>query len=320
MKTRVAYSILFFMVVVAAQAQDYRLSQFFANPMHLNPAFTSIEGKNACNANYRRNNISNVDFTTSIASMELSMSPQNSLGFLIVNDNQGGLIRENSFLVNYNYRMRISPSKFFNLALQTGFRQRSIHTNELIFEDQISPRSGVTSTTAENIGNGNKAYLDFAAGFSYISKKYYFGYSTFHLTTPNVSVLNNEDPLSRRHSIQAGMKFRFNEFNEKVGGYSPNIIYHIQGASSSLLFGNYVRYRVVNFGMWYDWNDRIIGTIGFNIDEYQIGYSYDTGLKNLTQISSHEISFRYTFEKKKKKKKKLKDDEEVVSDLAIPNF
>lgn len=89
---------------------------------------------------------------------------------------------------------------------------------------------------------------------------------------------------------------------------SPNILYQHQGSFKQLNLGIYLIEKSFLFGGWYRNNidirpDALIALVGFVIERFQVGYSFDFTLSKLSNYThgSHEVSLLFHIGRKGKK-------------------
>jgi len=144
-------------------------------------------------------------------------------------------------------------------------------------------------------------------------KEVYFGFAISHLTEPNQSILEGDGvgKLPMKFTLHAGTKTHdfIRALFSKGFSLSPNAIYQQQGVFKQLNLGMYMVNNNITFGGWYRNNlsarpDAIIGMIGYSTQFFQIGYSFDYILSDLSTYSlgSHEISLIFYLERNIKKR------------------
>ena len=155
--------------------QDVAFSQFYTNPLYLNPAFAGATGVPRIVLQYRDqwHGFGNA-FTTYSAAIDFPFKPlQGGIGLNLINDTQGeGLL--NSLQVNLAYAVFLRLSRTFRLhgGLQTSFFQNSLNTSKLVFSDNLDLNYGNHSVTAEIFSDPNYSFADFSAGLISVSLKY----------------------------------------------------------------------------------------------------------------------------------------------------
>ena len=289
------------------KAQDPQFSQFYANPLYLNPAFAGTARCPRVVMNYR-NQWPGIpgNFVTYSASYDQHVDDaMGGLGVLVTNDRAGaGALTTTSASGIYSYQIPIN--RFFSIraGIQATYYQKKIDWNSLTFGDQISDRNGFIWKTAENPILNSRGVADFSAGALAFSDKFFAGFSVNHLTQPYEGFTNAaKSRLPRKYTAHAGAVIPLSQYSDWT--ISPNIIYQQQANFQQLNLGLYVSKGPLVGGLWYRNQDAIIALIGFKMDKFKIGYTYDVTISKLSNASagSHEISMILTFKCKVKRKK-----------------
>ncbi|MGB0978902.1 MAG: PorP/SprF family type IX secretion system membrane protein, partial [Croceimicrobium sp.] len=175
---------------MSLRAQDAHFSQFYANPMYLNPAFAGVSKCPRLNLNYRNQYpVLNV-YQTYSASYDQYVSPLNGgVGILLMRDEAGdGAFSTTDASLVYSYHLKASRKFSILAGFQGTFRQISIDWDNFTFPDEIDPYYGFVGETAEaNPGNNTVSAFDLTAGLIGYTERFYFGFVASHLTQPDVS-------------------------------------------------------------------------------------------------------------------------------------
>ncbi len=300
--------------------QDFTYSQFYANPLYLNPAMAGTEYCPRIVVNYR-----NQWPSLPKAFVSYNASYDQYIDFIhggvgvIVNYDQAGEAGINNISVNamYAYRLNISDAITTNFALQTGFAQRSTNWDDLIFGSRIDPNTGSILppiAQPENF-NDNISYLDFGGGILIgISEKYFIGGAAHHLTQPDISFFSeNNNLLNMKITVHAGANFDMEQGYRRSGTsgmvISPNILYQQQGRFRHLNLGSYFSASYFTAGLWYrhafENPDAVILSLGLQYDSLRFGYSYDYTISQFSNAAggAHEVSLAWIFECSEKSKR-----------------
>ena len=294
---------------LAVNAQDPQFSQFYANPIYLNPAFAGTAYCPRIHLNYR-NQWPSIpgSFVTYSASYDQYIRPiKGGIGVYILSDvaGQGSLIT-NRIAAMYSYSQALTRKLSLNFALEASFFQKSVDWNKLTFGDMIDPSNGFIYTTNETPIDGNVNKPDFSAGALLYSDLYFVGFAVHHLTQPNESLVLNESRLPIKWTIHGGANINLGPpQNEDDIVISPNILYQIQGDFQQLNLGVYAKKGPIVFGVWYRVKDSFILLIGLEMEQFKIGYSYDLTTSNLSTATggAHEVSFSFRFDCKPKRRR-----------------
>ena len=290
---------------INASAQDPQFSQFYSNPLYLNPAFAGTGTDPRIVTNYRNQwpSSGNTFVTYNLAYDQYVLGMQGAIGFQALYDREiNGTISsiQSSFI--YCYHIRVNDHFFMTSALQAGFTMKQFDTKNLIFPGMINQENGyITENYALPFESGKKIFPDFSFGMVGQRNDLYFGFAIHHLTRPDQSILEGDGMgnLPRKVTLHFGAKFH--EFSRalisKDFWLSPNAIYQQQGVFKQLNLGMYAVANSLTFGAWYRNNistrpDAVIGMVGYSTRSFQIGYSFDYVLSDLALYSmgSHEIS------------------------------
>ena len=311
-------SVVFIAFQPQAKAQDPQFTQFYANPLYLNPAFAGSRKCPRLNINYR-NQWPNIpgQFITTSASYDQHVNGINGgLGALVYQDNAGnGTLSTTYASLMYSYTLPVSREFSLKFGMEAAYMEKSVDWDELTFGDMIDPRYGFVYETQETPGSPKINNADFSAGVIGYSKTYFFGAAVHHLTEPEESFFDDpQAKLYRKYTVHAGANYVFNKRAPEEGGISPNILYMRQGKAEQLNLGVYLKKGPFVGGMWYRVQDAFIVLVGLQNDYFKFGYSYDLTTSQLTNEpgGSHEISLALLF--------RCKPARKVFRPLVCPEF
>ena len=300
-KIFIAISICLFMSNEAC-AQDPAFSQFYANPLYLNPAFA---GTNECprvNLNYRDQwpGIGRTYITNSVSYDQHISAIGGGLGILVTQDRAGaGNLNTTFFSLQYSYRLKVNNQFAMKAGFEASYRTIKLDWSELTFGDMIHPRDGFIYGTQEDIDNNptNKGFPDFSAGLLGYSKNLFFGFAAHHLTTPNQGFIS-ESELPTKITAHIGGNIPLSKYSNNVTTISPNFLYQKQQDFQQFNYGVYVNRGPIVGGLWVRHSlkniDSFILMIGLVQETFKFGYSYDitlSNLKNSNTLGAHELSF-----------------------------
>ncbi|MEN8827592.1 MAG: type IX secretion system membrane protein PorP/SprF [Flavobacteriales bacterium] len=295
----------------SALAQDPEFSQFYANPLHLNPAFAGSNNCPRVAMNYRNQwpGLSGSFVTQSVSyDQRLGYNKGAGIGFIVTNDEAAKTLNTLNASAIFSYHLPVTRKFAIRVGFQATYFQKSLDWSKLTFGDMIDPRRGfVYNTNDVPNGNGKKSGIDFSGGILGFSEKFFFGLSAHHITEPNESLVLGESNLPMKITGHAGAviplsKSRYKKSDTKI---SPNILYRSQGTFQQLNLGVYVNKGPIWTGVWYRNGDAFIVLLGIQTDLMRLGYSYDVTTSELTLATagSHEISFTMNFKCKPPKRK-----------------
>jgi type IX secretion system PorP/SprF family membrane protein len=286
---------------------DVAFSQFYANPLYLNPAFAGSKVCPRVSLNYRSQWPSLVSaFTTVSASYDQYIDAlHGGVGAILMTDRQGdhAALSTSSLAVMYAFRFQLAREVWVNAGLQAGITNTSLNWNELRFPDMIDYVNGFTGQTSAQIPeHTNKWFLDFAAGAMVYSSSWYAGFSAAHLTQPSDGFYGvTKMPIKLTGNI--GCLFNIAEEARRTSSLglgtpvlSPNFIYQYQAGLHYFNYGIYLDWMPFLVGVWFrngiENADAFIFQLGFQQDYFKIGYSYDVTVSKLANNThgAHELS------------------------------
>lgn len=320
---------LFFQVGLCL-SQDVQYSQFYANPLYLNPAFAGSTGLTRLGVNFR-NQWPALDqsFIAYTAYADHFSEKYNSgIGISISGAKESfsnSQVHEIGLV--YSYRLRLGDRRFLHAGAQTSFVSRDALFDEVILGTQLDiDRGTIVGAPGDGFdGDSRLRDIDFHAGLLYYDQKFWFGASVFHLLEPQISYLEaNGNTLPMKYALQGGVKFDMapgdindyfnNTDQERSLSFAFN--YKKQGQFSQLDIGSEFYFEPLVLGFWYRGlptkyslpnNESIISLLGVRLDSgLELGYSFDFSISKFGQRYSggaHEISVRYVFSSKDPSKK-----------------
>jgi type IX secretion system PorP/SprF family membrane protein len=298
-------------VAIDARAQDPQFTQFYANPLYLNPAFAGTARCPRVVMNYRNQwpALSGTFVTSSISYDQHVDAVGGGLGLLVTHDQAGkGTLNTTQVSGIYSYQQAISKRFSLKAGFQATYFQKSLDWNKLTFGDQIDPRRGFIYNTNDVPRGGSIGNVDFSAGVLGYSDVFFVGFAAHHLAEPNESLIVGTSKLPMKLTAHAGAAIPVGNggrFGDPQTRISPNVLYQQQAEFRQLNLGLYVDHGPITAGVWYRTRDAFIALIGFQAEKFKFGYSYDVTTSRLTTATagSHEISMQLTFNCKPKKRR-----------------
>ncbi len=287
-------------------AQDVYFSQFFLNPVYMNPSYAGTMKVPRAGVQYRNQwPAMNNAYTTYFASFDTYLPKITSgLGFLLFNDVQGdGIYTESSFKVAYSKEIRINRDWTMYGSITAGAQFNSLNFDRLIFADGLDPIFGQHQPTAENVpDNNNKLFPDFGAGILLFDDKYFFGIAVDHLSEPDQSIYTNYSQiLPRKYTTHFEVNlpwFRPGHLR-KFCTFNPNVIVQMQGDEQNITYGMYANRKGFSLGLWNRQTTKqssdIIVMAGFVGKQLKTAITYDLNLKGvgLRSQGAIELSISY---------------------------
>jgi type IX secretion system PorP/SprF family membrane protein len=310
-----------------AEAQDPQFTQFYANPLYLNPAFAGSARCPRLNINYRNQwPALKQTYITSSASYDQHFDGLNGgLGLMVLNDKAGeGTIATTNISAMYAYQLNVNRKLSMRFGLQGTYVQKRLDFDKLTFGDMIDPRYGFVYQTQETRPNESRSYMDFSGGVLAYSSKVYGGLAFHHLTEPDEAfIVKGTSKLPMKITAHVGALLPVGDtysssrgrFNRDEGTYiSPNLLFQQQASFNQLNLGMYILHSPIVGGLWYRGNlggdkflssDSFIALVGIQKGVFKFGYSYDVTVSKLSNSTggSHELSLGLQFECRPKKKR-----------------
>ena len=315
MRTKKCFVIVVLLILTynVGIAQDAEFSQYYANPLYLNPAYAGSTECGRFGLNYRNQypSLSNA-YVTYNASYDQSLPGINSgFGFLVMNDAQGdgGLVRT-SVGAYYSYDLKVSNFINIRFGVKGAYYQEKLNWEKFIFASQIDPTTGnISNTNGEPPpSKDNISTVDFGAGVVLNhTDKFFVGLAVDHLTQPSLSFYeNNDSKLPMKITVNGGVLI-----NATTGGLGnvgrgdliiqPNVLYMQQEKFHQLNAGLYINKYPFVLGAWFRHNfenaDAVVALVGITYNNLRIGYSYDFTVSQVggNAGGAHEISFAWDF-------------------------
>lgn len=301
------------------KAQDPSFSQYYGNPLYLNPALTGSKICPRLTLNYR-NQWPSIPgtFVNYSASYDQYIDPiSGGVGLMVISEDiANGLVKSTQASGMYAFRTDLTKKMTMTVGFQATYIQNKLNWDKLIFEDQLLGLPGIGGAlpaTNEPIPDRLTAsMIDFSSGivFAY-QERIYAGIAAHHLTQPDNSFYNNGDSrLYMKVTAHAGALIGINTYGSQVDvedlSIAPNIFYQQQDRFRQLNLGMYLNIYPFVIGAWYrhafENPDAVIALVGFMTQKFKVGYSYDYTVSRLTNATggAHEISFTWQFECRQK--------------------
>ncbi|MEM9921736.1 MAG: PorP/SprF family type IX secretion system membrane protein [Bacteroidota bacterium] len=295
--------ILFFVLLAwTLQAQDSRFSQFYAAPMHLNPAMTGVfEGSWRVNVNYRdqwSSVLADHPFRTYAFGVDMRFRAVEedyfALGISGLRDDNSGDARfsQQRGHLNFSYLKKMgggrysSADQYVIVGGQLGAGQNRLNASGLWFSEQFNSQIGSPDPNANSGETGIKGdrlqsdlFIDFNAGLMWYALfddnlSLYAGGALYHLNDPDISLLEGgTENLYRRWLMHLGGEIPFTDELSLL----PAASFMGQGPSRSTTFGANIRYSnhdwyelAIRAGAWMHLSKRLDNGIDLATDALTI--------------------------------------------------
>lgn len=293
----------------SAQAQDLEFTQFYANPIYLNPALAGSNGCPRVAMNYRNQwpSLSGSYVSYAVGYDNYFKNINGGFGVLAVHDVQAQTISSSQLGIMYSYHLKLNRKWTMNFGAKANYWVKTLDWDKLTFGDMIDPRRGFIYATGDVPRGGTKGFFDASAGTVIFNKVFNIGFVAHHLNRPNESMIIGDSKLPMRFTAHTSAYIKLGSKSQYTNqtAIMPSIIYTYQNGFQQLNIGTYIKYGGFTAGAWFRNRDAFILTLGINTDKFKIGYSYDvtvSKLNNGVSGGSHEISLGFNLNCKDKPK------------------
>jgi type IX secretion system PorP/SprF family membrane protein len=306
-------------------SQDAQLTQFYAAPQYLNPAYTGLTIEHRFVANYR-NQWPGIKKTyqTTMAAYDYNISNVSSgIGIFAMQDVAGTAgLQHTQAGASYAYRFTVRKTSELRAGISVSYNMKSLGFSKLTFNDQLVTGS---ATSMDGTTYGRRNYVDIGAGVLYNTSKVWLGAAVKHLNRPNVSLIGGQEALPMHIGVHGGyrkiLEAKGNSKSALKKYFAASFNYKHELKYDQLDLGFYYFHAPLNIGFWYRGipfknyspqyinNESFALLIGFEIPKrnLRVGYSYDLTISSLginNTMGAHEISLVYEYAQQKKRKAK----------------
>jgi type IX secretion system PorP/SprF family membrane protein len=296
------------------KAQDAYFSQFFMNPVYLNPAYSGSMKVPRAGVQYRNQwpAFGNA-YSTYFATFDTYLPTiKSGIGLVLYNDVQGdGVYTESSFKFIYSKEIILNQEWTMYGSISAGAQLNSLNFSRLVFADQLDPIYGQNNPTAETApDNNNRILPDFGTGILVFNDRYFFGIAADHLTEPDQSIYTEyPSHLPRKYTahFEVNLPWHHPGHWRKYLKINPNFVFQSQGKEQNITYGLYANRKGFSVGMWNRLTTRksadIILMAGFIEKQFKTAVSYDMNITGVG-LRSHgavELSVSYLLRKPGKK-------------------
>ncbi|MCF6366210.1 MAG: PorP/SprF family type IX secretion system membrane protein [Bacteroidales bacterium] len=296
-----------------ANAQDFKYTLIYENPLQLNPALMGMNNDLKVSLSHRNQwgPVGDAYYTTSSFTAMAPIFIQDSKGKIDIGTNvimdNSGAYETFSFSLAAGYGLKISKYSNLSLIINGGYVMKSLDVSSLTFDQQYVLGSfDAGNSNGELILNEKLSYPEVGFGILWYTDNYiqadnnlnaFIGVSGYHLNNPNESYTGYTGILPPKYVFHGGVEVLLN--NEI--GFTPNLILATQSGKEYASAGLYVDYHFdyskLTFGTWYRLNDGLAFLFKYQHENFVIGYGYDfstTVLGGLIDgIKTHEISLSF---------------------------
>ena len=293
------------------KSQDAIFSQFYANPLYLNPALAGSEHCPRVGLNYRNQwpGLEKGFVTYNLSYDQYVRFLQGGIGLNLVHDVQNACLKTTIINAMYSYTLQMATNFYLAGGFQASYMMKRIDW-DFVFQDMLHPLYGPIYVSSENrdMSNPYRNHFDFSLGFIGYSQKTFLGLAVHHLTQPNESFSKNASDATLKLKLTAhfGTEFEINPPGSKIKRgdlkVAPQLIYQQQGEFQQFNWGLYLIRKEFSAGIWARQNfdfqyDAITMMLGYRQENFRIGYSYDFTVSRLSRatMGAHELSFAFIF-------------------------
>ena len=278
----VLFFFLFF-ICSSAYSQDEHFSQFYAFPLHLNPAMTG-----AYDGTYRLTAINRDQWNNKLESpyrtfaaggdtrinmkiRQRDTKDKIGIGLFFVSD-QVALYQANtnklSSYFSYHKRLGNKNVSYLGAGIKLGIVQRNINYDNLTFDDQFNQVDAFDQSTSEFLPPNNFGNFDASIGLNYYvqmdKSTYYVGAALHHFNKPNFSYFSKIGDSNLNPNIDVSQVL-----NSKIVAHvsldrklsytvtlQPRFVFQKQGEQNQFDLGSNIEYTLksrdnaVILGLW----------------------------------------------------------------------
>lgn len=303
------------------QAQQLHFSQYFNNPLLVNPANTGFipDADYRIAASYRNqwSNVMTVPYKTMSIFGDAQLFRERlengwlGAGAVVLNDVAGsGSLTATRIYGSLAYHQMLGLSSLVSVGFNAGWVNKRIDNSKLKYPDQFDGKFFDNSLpTAVSLVNNNVSFLDVQAGvnYAYFPREDIYinaGYSVMHLNRPRETFfadMSDQGRIPLRHTafLNAILKVHPRVI------INPNAYYSLQTRSSELELGLNANYdlsgggeKQLLAGLYYRVGDGIVPMVGLEIANIRLMFSYDVTVSGLSKYNSFRGASEFNLMKK----------------------
>lgn len=317
--------LIFAMHWVVSNAQDVHFSQYFNNPLSVNPALAGEDaGRGRFILNYRSqwSSVTSNPYKTGAVSFDRSILRDELFGAIQIFNDKAGDSYMNFTQVNISLapKVWISPTDYLKAGITGSWTQRSLNTTNLTWNSQFD---GTTINQAigsgEDVFQSRTDYFDCSVGllWSHRMKNKNMittGISAFHVVRPSYKLISEIENTNIRWTGFADFTWILKPSKVSL---NPSALIMVQGPYREMAMGvvakfsiglssKYTGYYIASrlfLGTFYRNNDAIVLYSGLEYKaQIQINLSYDINVSKMMAVAGSrggmEISLKYLIPKR----------------------
>ncbi|MGB2116844.1 MAG: type IX secretion system membrane protein PorP/SprF [Flavobacteriaceae bacterium] len=282
----------------------------------LNPSYYGFNNQTTAGVIYNSINydgIQNID--TKYGFTGVSFSDLNfAIGLDVVSHQveEFGLL-ENQINLSYIYKMSLNYNTYFLPSLYIGFLNRSLKSENLVFEDQLNLLTGfIASSSIDPASNLDQSATGFDVGASGIiyNENYLLGLAIKHINQANISLNQEvEEPRDMSISLQAAYEFDLNKYNRSALPRNTYLFFYVSANKQGELMRFYANQELQLNSFVIGINQKVTSleafnftNIGFNTGiavgniDFNVGYSFPVTSENILPPKVLEFSLLFNFD------------------------
>ncbi len=310
---KITYLLFALLFVGELQANDPQFTQFYANPLYLNPAFAGTIDCWRAGSNYRNQwTLGGQPYTTYNAYIDHNLAAttrfKGGAGMYIFRDSPGaGNYTTYEIAPMVSYSVNLNKNYTLRFGLQPSYHLKYSNAGSFIYGSQINQISGALTGPSDN-GQvpSSLNFFDLSSGILLYHNNYWIGLSGHHLLKVPLAFDNTKSAVPMKFSLHAGYKVFLNSSDGIESSISPAMNFRIQGSNMQFDAGFYYQRQILMLGLWYRGlpvlggqgfnTDMVAALVGVKFNQFKIGYSYDLSLSKMSYTyGSHELSLIYEF-------------------------
>lgn len=306
MKLIVTTLLALFMIQTSYAQQEPLLSRYMFNGLYINPAYAGSHDYWTSTHTFRKQWVGFEGAPqTFISAIDGPIPGKNmGLGAIFFND-QIGVTRQNTFMLNYAYHLKFKNAKGkLSFGTSAGFSQYSAKLTELVYWDETDPvfENDLNSRVVPKMGFGVYYYSErWFAGFSIPTLLAYQKGKDFSIN------VNKGTFINRHYMLSGGYVFNLNDdFKLRP----TTLLKFMPHAPIQVDVNAAVAYKDAFWlGVSYRSGDAVSLLLEYQSNMFfRVGYSYDMTFSQLRNYShgSHEIMIGIDFGKELKKVKHVR--------------
>lgn len=308
MKTLIT-TIAIIITASTVNAQGIYFSQYYADKLSLNPAFSAVPGNSEI-AMILRNQFPTADggYKTYCASYLQNLG-NCGIGVRAYGTASGGAYSHNQFSASYANAVKIARNLKCSAAIEGSYSIGNLKQNKLVYYSMLDPLDGSVVGNQPTIEYTAPRTASASAGLIICTPHSVLGVAAYNVAKYKISgddIVPTVISVFANHKISLvkGMK----KIEEGTPCLIPSLLYRRQSDINTIQAGVYIDNTPVIGGISYrmQTNDykqhTLIATIGTTIKRIQIGYGHDFDLSAITKSTygSHEIAVKYKLHDGKK--------------------